>query len=46
MRIHMTAATYELLRDRHELVIAPRGEIVVPGKGVMKTYWLDGSVGG
>lgn len=37
-RIHLSAATYERLRDRYEF--EKRGEIQIKGKGVMTTYWL------
>jgi adenylate cyclase len=38
--IHVTAETYEFLRDRYEFT--PRGKIKVKGKGEMATYWLVG----
>ena len=37
-KIQVTAATYELLKDKFDLV--ERGEIEVKGKGQMQTYWL------
>ena len=37
-KIQVTAATYELLKDKFDLV--GRGEIEVKGKGQMQTYWL------
>ncbi len=39
-RIQVTAATYELLRDRYDF--EPRGEIDVKGRGKTMTYWLLG----
>jgi adenylate cyclase len=39
-RIHVTEATYELLRD--EFVLEPRGSIDVKGKGLMRTWFLMG----
>ncbi|NEO83759.1 MAG: response regulator [Spirulina sp. SIO3F2] len=39
-KIQVTQATYELLKDKFELV--ERGEINVKGKGKMSTYWLEG----
>ena len=38
--IHVTAATYERLKDKYEL--ESRGAIAVKGKGEMTTYWLLG----
>jgi PAS domain S-box-containing protein len=37
-KIQVTAATYELLKHKFELV--DRGAIEVKGKGLMQTYWL------
>ncbi|MGI0483954.1 adenylate/guanylate cyclase domain-containing protein [Pantanalinema rosaneae CENA516] len=37
-KIQVTAATYELLKDRYHLV--QRGQVAVKGKGEMTTYWL------
>jgi class 3 adenylate cyclase len=37
-RIHVTAATYERLKDKYEF--EQRGAIAVKGKGEMTTYWL------
>jgi class 3 adenylate cyclase len=39
-RIHLTDATYELLRDEFEC--EPRGTIEVRGKGPMRTWFLVG----
>ncbi len=38
--IHMSASTYEILRDRYTFV--DRGMIDVKGKGPMRTYFLQG----
>ena len=38
--IHVTAATYERLKDKYKL--ESRGAIAVKGKGEMTTYWLLG----
>ncbi|GBO53166.1 adenylate cyclase [Pseudanabaena sp. lw0831] len=40
-KIQVTAATYELLKHKFELVA--RGAIEVKGKGLMQTYWLTTS---
>lgn len=39
-KIQVTAATYELLKDR--FIFEERGTIEVKGKGSMTTYWLIG----
>ncbi len=39
-KIHVTAATYERLKDKYEF--EERGAIDVKGKGEMNTYWLTG----
>jgi adenylate cyclase len=39
-RIHLTASTYEHLKDSHDLI--PRGSIYIKGKGQLQTYWLLG----
>ena len=39
-RIHITEATYELIRDEFECT--PRGPIDVKGKGEMRTWFLEG----
>ncbi|XP_046452235.1 soluble guanylate cyclase 88E-like isoform X2 [Daphnia pulex] len=43
MKIHISQTTYELLGP--DYLTADRGEIVVKGKGQMKTYWLTGKKG-
>ena len=40
-KIQVTAATYELLKHKFDLV--ERGVIEVKGKGLMQTYWLTSS---
>lgn len=40
MAIHVTASTYERLKDRFDFTA--RGTIDVKGKGAMKTWWLVG----
>ena len=42
-RIHVTEATFRLLRDRYDF--AERGSIPVKGKGLMCTYFLLGRKG-
>jgi adenylate cyclase len=42
-RIHVTEATYRLLKDKYNF--AERGPIPVKGKGVMETYFLLGRRG-
>jgi len=39
--IQVTEATYQLLKDRYQLVL--RGEVEVKGKGLMKTWFLEGA---
>ena len=39
-KVHISAATYELIRD--EFVCEPRGKILVKGKGEMETWLLVG----
>ncbi|MGL5061926.1 MAG: adenylate/guanylate cyclase domain-containing protein, partial [Microcoleus sp.] len=39
-RIHLTEATYQLLRDK--FVLEERGAIEIKGKGLMQTYFLKG----
>jgi adenylate cyclase len=39
-RIHVSAATYELLKE--QFLFEERGVISVKGKGEMQTYWLKG----
>ncbi|MGK7890004.1 MAG: adenylate/guanylate cyclase domain-containing protein [Leptolyngbyaceae cyanobacterium] len=39
-KIHLSAATYEKVRGLY--AVAPRGEITVKGRGLMKTYFLLG----
>lgn len=41
-RIHVTAATYERLKDKYKF--GQRGAIAVKGKGEMTTYWLLGRI--
>ncbi|GFR44461.1 hypothetical protein Agub_g5722 [Astrephomene gubernaculifera] len=43
MRIHVSAATAELLGQAGGFTLEPRGEIPVKGKGVMSTYWVTGT---
>lgn len=43
MKIHISQTTHELLGA--DYATAERGEIVVKGKGQMKTYWLTGKKG-
>jgi guanylate cyclase len=39
-RIQITASTFELIKDEFEC--EPRGEILVKGKGLMKTWFVSG----
>jgi PAS domain S-box-containing protein len=41
-KIQVTQATYELLKDKFDLV--ERGAIEVKGKGSMQTYWLTSKI--
>ncbi len=39
-KIQVTAATYELLKDKY--IFEPRGTVFIKGRGEMLTYWLIG----
>ncbi|HAX79465.1 MAG TPA: diguanylate cyclase [Cyanobacteria bacterium UBA11372] len=39
-KIQVTAATYELLKDKY--ILQPRGNVLIKGRGEMLTYWLLG----
>ncbi len=39
-KIQVTAATYELLKDKY--ILQPRGTVFIKGRGEMLTYWLIG----
>ncbi|KAF4526892.1 hypothetical protein B566_EDAN014514, partial [Ephemera danica] len=43
MQIHISETTADLLTDKYRTTL--RGEIVVKGKGNMKTYWLESKDG-
>ncbi|XP_055332408.1 atrial natriuretic peptide receptor 1-like [Paramacrobiotus metropolitanus] len=45
MKIHLSATTYTLLHSDNstDLIMEPHGEMELPSKGVIKTYWLLGS---
>jgi adenylate cyclase len=38
--IHISAATYELIKDKY--ICESRGQIYIKGKGEMHTYWVKG----
>ncbi|CAF2064681.1 unnamed protein product [Rotaria magnacalcarata] len=42
-RIHLSATSWQLLKDSPYFEISPRGKIQVKGKGEMQTYWLNGA---
>lgn len=42
MRIQMSEATASLLQARGGFILAERGQVEVKGKGLMKTFWVDG----
>uniref|UniRef100_A0A0N5BFP8 guanylate cyclase n=1 Tax=Strongyloides papillosus TaxID=174720 RepID=A0A0N5BFP8_STREA len=44
-RIHISQSTYNLLNETHKYNLECRGEIIIKGKGVMTTYWLNGIIG-
>uniref|UniRef100_A0A0N4ZZH4 guanylate cyclase n=1 Tax=Parastrongyloides trichosuri TaxID=131310 RepID=A0A0N4ZZH4_PARTI len=41
-RIHMTEACFNLLTELGGFALECRGEVIIKGKGVMTTYWLNG----
>uniref|UniRef100_A0AAF5D181 Guanylate cyclase n=1 Tax=Strongyloides stercoralis TaxID=6248 RepID=A0AAF5D181_STRER len=41
-RIHIAESTFKLLNDTNKYDLECRGEIIIKGKGVMTTYWLNG----
>ncbi|CAG0893744.1 unnamed protein product, partial [Cyprideis torosa] len=41
-RIHVSAATRDLLESKGLFAIKERGDVFIKGKGVMRTYWLEG----
>ncbi|XP_055996627.1 atrial natriuretic peptide receptor 1-like [Ostrea edulis] len=41
MKIHVSESTRNLLLDSEDFDLEERGEILVKGKGLMKTYWLN-----
>uniref|UniRef100_A0A0N5A2B0 Guanylate cyclase n=1 Tax=Parastrongyloides trichosuri TaxID=131310 RepID=A0A0N5A2B0_PARTI len=45
-RIHLTESCFYLLETLGGFIMEPRGEVIIKGKGVMNTYWLNGMVGG
>ncbi|VDL81719.1 unnamed protein product [Nippostrongylus brasiliensis] len=47
-RIHMSATAHDLLKRNFPgcYVVSSRGEIIIKGKGVMETFWLDGRTEG
>ncbi|CEG06140.1 Atrial natriuretic peptide receptor 1 [Strongyloides ratti] len=44
-RIHITESCSKLLNKIGGYVIEPRGEVIIKGKGVMNTFWLNGRIG-
>ncbi|CAF3771198.1 unnamed protein product [Rotaria sp. Silwood1] len=42
-RIHLSAASWQLLKDSSYFETSPRGKIQMKGKGEMQTYWLNGA---
>ncbi|CEF61122.1 Atrial natriuretic peptide receptor 1 [Strongyloides ratti] len=44
-RIHTTESFYCLLSTFGNFIMEHRGEIIIKGKGVMNTYWLNGMTG-
>ncbi|WKY07218.1 hypothetical protein Q1695_006997 [Nippostrongylus brasiliensis] len=47
-RIHISATAHDLLMRNFPgcYVVSSRGEIIIKGKGVMETFWLDGRTEG
>uniref|UniRef100_A0A0N5CH77 Guanylate cyclase n=1 Tax=Strongyloides papillosus TaxID=174720 RepID=A0A0N5CH77_STREA len=41
-RIHISQSTYNLMDETHKYNLESRGEVIIKGKGVMTTYWLNG----
>ncbi|OQV18988.1 Guanylate cyclase 32E [Hypsibius exemplaris] len=44
-RIHMSESTAQLLREIGGFDVEERGEMQIKGKGLMTTYWLNGTRG-
>ncbi|XP_015787286.1 atrial natriuretic peptide receptor 1-like [Tetranychus urticae] len=45
LKIHISKATRDIIEQFfRSFIIVPRGEIEIKGKGIMKTYWLEGEV--
>ncbi|XP_052067318.1 atrial natriuretic peptide receptor 1-like [Mytilus californianus] len=43
MKIHISNATANMLNEKAMFDIVKRGELKIKGKGVMVTYWLEGT---
>ena len=41
-RIHLSGDTYQRLQNREQYLFEERGEILIKGKGPMRTYFLMG----
>uniref|UniRef100_A0A7I4YNA9 Guanylate cyclase domain-containing protein n=1 Tax=Haemonchus contortus TaxID=6289 RepID=A0A7I4YNA9_HAECO len=43
-RIHLSGSAFTMLQQHYhgEYIIESRGEIIIKGKGVMETYWVNG----
>ncbi|KAK6044619.1 hypothetical protein COOONC_17876 [Cooperia oncophora] len=43
-KIHLSESAFMLLQQHYhgEYALESRGEIIIKGKGVMKTFWLNG----
>ncbi|CAF1037064.1 unnamed protein product [Adineta steineri] len=42
-RVHLSVASWELLKDSIYFETSPRGKIHMKGKGEMQTFWLSGT---
>ena len=40
LKIHISSATKKFLDKFEQFIVAERGDIIIKGKGIMRTYWL------
>uniref|UniRef100_A0A0N5A6F6 Guanylate cyclase n=1 Tax=Parastrongyloides trichosuri TaxID=131310 RepID=A0A0N5A6F6_PARTI len=41
-KIHISSTCFNLLQEIGGYVMEPRGEMIIKGKGIMNTFWLNG----